>query len=390
MRRAVWALLAGTAASLAPVVAEARPGDRIGEAVLVVNQVTAELSRDVRTLITGDPVRHSEIVVAGADARTELKLDDDTKLALGPGARLRLDKFVYDPDRHKGSILVDLVKGTFRFMTGIASKPSYLIRTPTAAITVRGTIFDVFVRKNGETWVLLSEGGIEACTRSGTCRVLDKPGSILAITAAGEVGAPSCWQRFGADLDFSFDQAFPFVSRPPTIDRSPVFTRTALTGDEACASQPKVRRADAGPPARDPKPVVKQPKVEPKLSRQARYEPDLEPRSKRVVKVVPEYEAERRRPPIKIVTMPPIDYRPPVIRFPQRPRMPDMDGNWPGYPKYPGKLPKFPRLPTGGYDKVPSLPSMPTKYPSRIPANFPSKMPGMPSKIGGYGGSVLR
>ena len=158
MRRVISALAAG-AAFFVPVAAEARPGDQIGEAVVVVNQVTAELSRDVRTLAKGDPVRHSELVFAGSDARTELALDDSTKLALGPGARVRLDKFVYDHDRHSGSILVDLVTGTFRFITGVASKPSYLIRTPTAAITVRGTIFDVFVRRGGETWVLLSEGG---------------------------------------------------------------------------------------------------------------------------------------------------------------------------------------------------------------------------------------
>ena len=56
-----------------------------------------------------------------------------------------LDKFVYDSDKKTGSIILDLTKGAFRFITGVASKPTYLIRTPNASITVRGTIFDMYV-----------------------------------------------------------------------------------------------------------------------------------------------------------------------------------------------------------------------------------------------------
>jgi len=51
-------------------------------------------------------------------------------VALGPGSRLLLDKFVYDPQKGSGTIVLNLVKGAFRFVTGIASKPSYLIRVP--------------------------------------------------------------------------------------------------------------------------------------------------------------------------------------------------------------------------------------------------------------------
>lgn len=398
MRRAVDALAAG-AVLMVPLAAEARPGDRIGEAVVVVNQVTAELSRDVRTLATGDPVRHSELVVAGSNARTELKLDDNTKLALGPGARLRLDNFVYDPGKHSGSILVDLVTGTFRFMTGVATKPSYLVKTPTAAITVRGTIFDVFVRRSGETWMLLSEGGVEACTAGGDCRVLDKPGSILVITADGQVGTPSCWRRFGADLDFTFDEAFPFVAKPPSIDRTPAFTRASLTGNEVCAAPSRERRTDGAPPA----PATRQAKLGPKPVRQAKAWP--QPASQ--VSYLPDPAPRlRKRPPIKVVELPPIGYRPPVINLPRRPHRPVGDEAMPGYPgNHPGKrLGKLPpltgKLPSGGYGKRLSLPTMPTKFPGKLPGSYsgklpgssPMKMPSMPSRIGGYGGggSVLR
>ena len=130
----------------------------VGSALVVVNLVTAEYNRDTRTLQKGDRVHQDERIEVGLDGSSELELDDDTKLALGPGSHLTLDKFVYDPDKSNGSIVLDLVKGTFRFITGVAEKPTYVIKTPAAAITVRGTIFDVFVQDDGLSWLLLHEG----------------------------------------------------------------------------------------------------------------------------------------------------------------------------------------------------------------------------------------
>ena len=100
----------------------------IGSAMTVVNLVTAEIDRDTRTLSAGDRVHQDENIDVSADASSELQLDDDTKLALGPGSKLKLDKFVYDPKKNSGSIVLNLVKGTFRFMTGVAKKPTYVIR----------------------------------------------------------------------------------------------------------------------------------------------------------------------------------------------------------------------------------------------------------------------
>ena len=141
MRLSRWALclpalLLGSAPALAA------PGDAIGSAVTVVNLVTAKLDEDQRELAKGDNVRQQELIEVASDGRSELILRDKTKLALGPGSRLLLDQFVYNPDISGGAIVLDLMRGAFRFITGIAAKPAYVIRTPTASITVRGTIFD--------------------------------------------------------------------------------------------------------------------------------------------------------------------------------------------------------------------------------------------------------
>ena len=144
----------------------AAPGDAIGSAVTVVSIVTASLDNDKRNLAQGDGVRAQELIAVDNDGRSEIELRDKTKLALGPGAKLLLDNFVYDPDIDGGAIVMNLVRGSFRFITGLATKPAYVIHVPTASITVRGTIFDVYVKPDNTAWLLLIEGAVEVCTSS--------------------------------------------------------------------------------------------------------------------------------------------------------------------------------------------------------------------------------
>lgn len=224
MRRlaaAVVATLSASGLSISPSFAADEP---IGATLSVINVVTAEYNRDTRTLATGDDVRQNELIDVSKDASTELKLNDDTKLALGPGAKLLLDKFVYDPDKATGDIGVELVEGAFRFMTGLAKKPSYVVKVPRASITVRGTIFDTFVEADQSSWLLLHEGAVRVCNERGQCRDLDEPGKLIRITGGGDVGAPANWAKMEKG-DLPFDKAFPFVGKPPSIDPTPVFTR---------------------------------------------------------------------------------------------------------------------------------------------------------------------
>jgi len=246
----LWkALPAAIGLSFTPLPAHA--ADPIGAAVVVVNQVTAAFNRDTRTLSQGDSVHQDEMIEVATDASGELKLNDDTKMALGPGAKLLLDKFVYDGEKTKGNIAVNLVKGAFRFVTGVAAKPSYVVRVPQASITVRGTIFDVFVTESGASWLLLHEGAVQVCNERGSCRVLDEPGKLIRINDDGDVAPPSRWNNLKQKTNF--DDAFPFVDKQPPKDSPPVLTRDAILIDVAPPKKDKVRdkpkdRADSAPP----------------------------------------------------------------------------------------------------------------------------------------------
>ena len=206
----------------------AAPGDEIGSAITVVNLVTAELDRDKRSLTTGDYVRQEESIEVADDGSGELKFNDETKVALGPGSRLRLDKFVYDPEKKSGTIVLNAVKGTFRFITGVAAKPSYVVRIPNASITVRGSIWDLFLQAGGAAWLLLHEGSVQVCNDRGKCRIIDEPGKLIRVTEQGEVGIPVKWAGLPDKENVPFDTAFPFVITAPSFDPNPILTRDVI------------------------------------------------------------------------------------------------------------------------------------------------------------------
>ena len=241
----------------------AAPSARIGDAIVIVNEVKA----DERKLAVGDDVRQDETIAVSADAQSELKLDDDTKIALGPGSKLLLDKFVYDPDKKVGAIVVNLAKGAFRFITGAAAKSSYIVKTPNASITVRGTIFDVFTLRTGSVWVLLHDGAVEVTgAKSGVCRVLDQPGRLMRISETGRVSPSVNWSDLPGKSDVPFETAFPFVNNAPQIDPVPHMSQSEIVQaafkdqpDKACINPAitpapiKTRKADGGDKPSPPK-----------------------------------------------------------------------------------------------------------------------------------------
>ncbi len=192
-------------------------GPDIGKTIAVKNEAVLESGNSKQPLTKGLIVHQDEIIVTGADASAQVELLDKTKLAVGPEARIVLDKFVYNASASRGSISVNLTKGAFRFITGIAPKSAYEITTPTASLGVRGTIFDVFVADDGETAVLLHDGGVEICNVAHSCQLHDRPGWIVHVSLSGDISPPVTWD--GSFMTgISVRTAFPFVGKSLAID----------------------------------------------------------------------------------------------------------------------------------------------------------------------------
>ncbi len=257
-RRFVFSIAAFASALVVVAPAHAESGTEIGDARTIVSVVKADFDEEVRELTIGDIVRQDEVIEVADDGRGEFRLLDDTKLALGPGSRMVLDRFVYDSDRKAGTVILDLAKGAFRFITGVATKPTYQIRTPNASITVRGTIFDAYVLPDDSAWLLLHEGAIEVTSKKNVCHVLDQPGQLIQVDSEGTVSRPLNWSQVQGRDAADFDIAFPFVGEHPQIDPIPPTTRAEVieaaypeAEPKKCAnavSPPKSRKADKPKP----------------------------------------------------------------------------------------------------------------------------------------------
>lgn len=221
-----WTLAVAAALCLAACPAFAATPE-IGDTVSVKNEVTVEVGDESRKLAKGNKVFQNEILVTSPTASAEIQLLDKTKLAVGASARIVLDKFIYDPNAAPGSISINLAKGAFRFITGKSPKDAYEIKTPTASMGVRGTVFDVFVADDGETVVLLHEGGVDVCPTPTSCKRHDKVGHIVHVGLNRVISEPLKWS--GAILGgIAVTQAFPFVGKKLVIDPVRRLTHSAL------------------------------------------------------------------------------------------------------------------------------------------------------------------
>ena len=60
------------------------------------------------------------------------------RFALGiPVTSVRLDKFVYDPNKSASTVAIQATKGSFRFVTGSQGKGAVQVKTPYGTLGVR-------------------------------------------------------------------------------------------------------------------------------------------------------------------------------------------------------------------------------------------------------------
>ena len=97
---------------------------RIGTA----NSVQPEASGSIAgTLSAGSGVHANETVRTGSSGQAGLQFNDQSNLNVGPSSQVRLDKFVYDPNKGTGSTVIEATRGTFRFSTGAQNKITPLL-----------------------------------------------------------------------------------------------------------------------------------------------------------------------------------------------------------------------------------------------------------------------
>lgn len=92
----------------------------------------------------GAAVHLNDELKTGAGGHLKVTFHDDTILTLGEDASVVIDRYVYDPQKGVGDVLLTTTQGAFRFATGKMKELSTKtigVSTPVADIAVRGTEF---------------------------------------------------------------------------------------------------------------------------------------------------------------------------------------------------------------------------------------------------------
>jgi len=113
----------------------AKAQTRIGTAQSVKPDASSSVAG---TLSAGSGVHANETLKTGSSGQAGLQFNDESNLSVGPSSQVRLDKFVYDPNKGTGSTAIEATRGTFRFSTGAQNKGEVKIKTPYGVFGVRG------------------------------------------------------------------------------------------------------------------------------------------------------------------------------------------------------------------------------------------------------------
>jgi hypothetical protein len=105
----------------------------------------------------GTPVEMNDRVET-KNGEVNIQFKDDTSVKVTASSALVIDDFVYDPKSKAGKLGLKAAEGTVRYVSGnIAhNNPNAVnIKTPTAAIAVRGTDFVMSVDETGKSAIIL-------------------------------------------------------------------------------------------------------------------------------------------------------------------------------------------------------------------------------------------
>ncbi|MDX1374370.1 MAG: FecR family protein, partial [Burkholderiales bacterium] len=226
-----------------------------GRVLVAVGDVTIQRGADKLRAARGTEVRTGDTVLLGERSNAQLRLTDESIIALSSNTTFRLTEYAFqkrEPEQRRA--FFDLLRGGLRTLTGLigrSRRDNYAVGTPTATIGIRGTHYALRYCNND-----CYEGG-SASAGSEPVKVAAAGGAQIGPIAqaggAGGTGTLAPNGTYGAVTDgrigvtnqsgetvFGSDQYF-FVATQATAPQQliapPPFLRDTLEG-RAAAQKP--------------------------------------------------------------------------------------------------------------------------------------------------------
>jgi hypothetical protein len=163
--RAVRLLLSATA--VAVCLAQAQVPDHTAKVIVQYGQVSVLSDRSQRAIFEGDLIKPQQLIIAGPDGYAKCQVSDGSTFEVFAKSQVMFRDRMGDWQQLL-NVIIGHVKVYIQHLNGL---PNYnKVSSPTALISVRGTVFEVLVEDNdGTTFVRVEEGlvGVRNETAAG-------------------------------------------------------------------------------------------------------------------------------------------------------------------------------------------------------------------------------
>jgi hypothetical protein len=166
------------------------------------------LTRDSKplTATTGLELHKKDTITTGADGKAQMIFQDETIVSIGYNSIFSIEEYLYDTQSSsETSVLFQVSQGVFKAITGKIGKlnpKKFKLKTKTATIGIRGTVFFGDVKPNEREIIICTQGSIVIETPFGTVIVLEGEFTIIEQGKAPIPPAPLTpeqWEKLEKD-----------------------------------------------------------------------------------------------------------------------------------------------------------------------------------------------
>ena len=192
-RRVLLGGMVAVIAALCAPVAKAQLGSNTAQVATITGRVSIERGGELWTMTAGQTIQAGHVIVTGQDGYAQLALSDGSVLEVFPNSRL-----VFRANRFSWRDLLDLYLGKVRLQIQHLTDDAQPLRvtSPSAVISVRGTVFEVEVDPAQDTIVSVETGAVSVRHRLIPGQeVLVESGQSLRVVAALPLAAAKAAPR---------------------------------------------------------------------------------------------------------------------------------------------------------------------------------------------------
>lgn len=199
-----------------------------------------------RVVRQGDTLRAGDVVATGPNSSAVLRFDDGQIAVLGANSRMMIQAFEYNAPAKTGNIVLNLLQGGMRAITGLIGKANPTKVTYKAGnytIGIRGTDVNI-ATSQGNVAVTVNEGSIVFTIAGQTFTVTADSGAFIRSDGSVRTGAIADIVNFVAPIAPILGDILRDVGSIPVIGVS--FTPRSGEGPEVVTGT--LTSTPAGPP----------------------------------------------------------------------------------------------------------------------------------------------